>query len=42
VAGDDFLYEVKAGFAGPAPALRLRRPRAQPSREEDREDHERG
>src|SRR4051812_31969868 len=30
VAGDEFLYEVKAGFAGPAPALRLRRPRAQP------------
>jgi hypothetical protein len=31
--GDEFLYEVKAGFAGPAPALRLdRRPRAQPSR----------
>ncbi len=36
---EQFLYEVEAGFAGPAPALRLRRPRAQPSREEDREEH---
>src|SRR3954454_7777492 len=36
--GDEFLYEVEvevtAGFAGPAPALRLRRPRAQPGRME--------
>jgi len=37
--GDEFLYEVKAGFAGPAPALRLRRPRAQPSNREGVSDH---
>jgi hypothetical protein len=39
VCGDDFPYEVKAGSAGPAPAPRLRRPRAQPHRTCARDDH---